>query len=128
MPSVKLDEIVEADADVGTVGVGLGIDERRRIVAAELEATVAGELRQRYQALAFRLLQLQPGAGAHAQRQIGRIQAAVGVVLFVDVGGHAELDVIAEPVVRLAASRQRIDVVETRRVLVTHDQVGLVAG
>ena len=122
-----LDEVAEAHVDVGAVGARVSVDERGTVGAGERIAAVVGLQRTGNEAFALAGLHLEPGVAGHAQRQVGRIQAAVGVAFVVLVGREPELDVVVEPVLPLAAHSHGIEFVEARRVFVAHDDVGLVA-
>ena len=99
----KIQQLFGRQAEVGTARIGLGIDERQRIVTDELETPVVGKRRRRDLALALRLLHLEPRLRSESQRDIGGVQAAVADIVVIIIRGDAQLDVIAEPDMRLTA-------------------------
>jgi len=83
--------------------------------------------RARDQPFGFCILKLEPRVGADPHRHVGRLQSTVGGTRIVAVRRKAHFHALAEPVVALPANGQRVELVEPRRVLVTYDEIRLVA-
>ena len=126
-PRPLLEDVAQAQAHVRAIAVGSRIGEGRVVVAGEAEAAVVGAHDVREKALGLRALQLEARIGADPHRDVRRLEAAVGVALVVRVRRETDLDAFAEPIVALRAHRQRVELLEARRVLVAHDEMGLVA-
>ena len=121
------EHVAEADAQVGAIRIGARGSEARGIRIDEAEAAVVRVHRARDQAFAAAALHFEPRIGAHAQRDVGAVEAALGVAFLVAVRGEADLDVVVDPHVRLAAGRDRVDLREARRVFVADHQVRSIA-
>ncbi len=101
----KVQQLIRRQAEVGAARPGIRVEEGHGVVSVELEATVARVSRRGDQSLAARLLDLQPGLGIEAEREVRAVQAVVAVILSVAVGRDAQLDVVAEPQAGLTAGR-----------------------
>ena len=77
-PPTAVEEVREADAEVGPVGAGVGVGRRESQVlrAEEPEASVLGERRGRDQTLAPSGLQLEPGLVALPRGSTSRLSTA----------------------------------------------------
>src|SRR5262249_27785532 len=125
---VTLEEVLEPDAHVGAVGTGPRAGKRLIVRTMETESAIIGPQRPRDETLGLTRLHLEPRIGAHPQSQVSSAEVAVAVALLVAVGGQAKPHMIVDPVVALAAASERIQLVETWRVLISHDEVGLATG
>ena len=57
---VRREKVVEPDAEIRAVAVGIGISEGERVLSGEAEPAIAGQERVRYRALTSSSLELQP--------------------------------------------------------------------
>src|SRR6187455_534736 len=121
-----VEEIAKADAEIRAIAARLGVVEGEWIAAGEVVAAVIRIDRARYEPLALRALHLQPRIGALSQREIGAQQAVAGSFI-TGVAGQADVDVVVQPDMTFTAPCERLDLVEAGRVLVTHDEVSVIA-
>ena len=101
-PTLRSARYASALADVKPVGIRID----------EAEAAVVRVHRARNQAFAAAALHLEPRISAHAQRDVCAVEAALGVAFLVAVRREADLDVVVDPRVRLAAGRERVELRE----------------
>src|SRR5258707_261731 len=122
-----LEEIAQPDAQVGAISARFRAGERLVARTLKPESAIIGLQRGREETRAAACLQLEPGIGTLPQGQVCGAEIAVaGGAPFVGISREAEPYMVVQPVMALTADGNLVQLVETWRVFVTHNQESLV--